>query len=32
LVKELAGHSDLKTTLGYTHIVTEDLRDAVNVL
>lgn len=32
LVKELAGHSDLKTTLGYTHIVTEDLRSAVNML
>lgn len=32
LVKELAGHSDIKTTIGYTHIVTDDLRDAVNVL
>lgn len=32
LVKELAGHSDIKTTIGYTHIVTDDLREAVNVL
>ena len=32
LVKELAGHSDIKTTIGYTHIVTEDLRQAVNIL
>lgn len=29
-VKEIAGHSDLKTTLLYVHIVTEDLREAVN--
>jgi len=32
LVKELAGHADIKTTIGYTHIVTDDLRDAVNML
>jgi integrase len=31
-VMELAGHSDLSTTLGYIHIVTEDLRDAVNLI
>lgn len=29
-VKEIAGHSDIKTTMNYVHIVTEDLRDAVN--
>lgn len=29
-VKEIAGHKDIKTTMGYIHIVTEDLREAVN--
>jgi integrase len=32
LVKELSGHSDIKTTEGYAHLVTEDLRSAVNCL
>lgn len=31
-VKELAGHSDIKTTLNYVHIGVEDLRNAVNCL
>ncbi|RPI17178.1 MAG: site-specific integrase [Ignavibacteriae bacterium] len=30
--KQLAGHSDIKTTMGYIHIETEDLRDAVNMI
>ena len=29
-VKELAGHSDIKTTMNYIHIITDDLRKAVN--
>lgn len=29
-VKEIAGHSDIKTTMSYIHLVTEDLREAVN--
>lgn len=29
-VKELAGHSDIQTTMGYIHINTSDLREAVN--
>ena len=29
-VKELAGHTDIKTTMNYIHIVTDDLRDAVS--
>jgi len=29
-VKEIAGHSNIQTTLNYIHIVTEDLRQAVN--
>lgn len=29
-VKEIAGHSDIKTTMNYIHLVTEDLREAVN--
>ena len=29
-VKEIVGHSDIATTLNYVHIVTEDLRKAVN--
>jgi len=29
-VKELAGHSDIHTTMRYIHISTDDLRDAVN--
>jgi site-specific recombinase XerD len=29
-VKEIAGHSDIKTTMKYIHISTEDLREAVN--
>ncbi|MFZ4589729.1 MAG: tyrosine-type recombinase/integrase [Ignavibacteria bacterium] len=31
-VKVLAGHSTIKTTEGYAHLIVEDLRDAVNVL
>ncbi len=30
--KQLAGHSDLNTTMGYIHIETEDLREAVNLV
>jgi integrase len=29
-VKEIAGHSEIQTTMNYIHIVTNDLRDAVN--
>ncbi len=29
-VKEIAGHSEIQTTMNYIHIVTEDLREAVN--
>ncbi len=29
-VKELAGHSNISTTMNYIHLVTDDLRDAVN--
>lgn len=29
-VKELAGHSEISTTMGYIHIKTDDLREAVN--
>lgn len=29
-VKEIAGHSDVKTTMNYIHIVTNDLREAMN--
>ena len=29
-VKEISGHSNIKTTMSYIHIVTDDLRDAVN--
>ena len=29
-VKEIAGHSDIKTTMNYIHIITNDLREAVN--
>lgn len=29
-VKEIAGHSDIHTTMNYIHILTEDLRAAVN--
>jgi len=29
-VKEIAGHSDISTTMNYIHIVTDDLRKAVN--
>lgn len=29
-VKEIAGHSDIQTTMNYIHIVTNDLREAVN--
>lgn len=29
-VKELVGHSQLSTTMNYIHIVTDDLREAVN--
>lgn len=31
-VKVLAGHSSIKTTEGYAHLIVEDLREAVNVL
>ncbi len=31
-VKVLAGHSSIKTTEGYAHLIVEDLRNAVNVL
>lgn len=30
--KQLAGHSDINTTMGYIHIETEDLRKAVNLV
>lgn len=29
-VKEIAGHSEIQTTMNYIHIATEDLREAVN--
>jgi integrase len=29
-VKEIAGHSEIQTTMNYIHIVTDDLREAVN--
>lgn len=29
-VKELAGHSEIKTTMNYIHILSNDLREAVN--
>lgn len=29
-IKQIAGHSDLKTTENYIHVAIEDLRDAVN--
>lgn len=29
-VKEIAGHSEISTTMNYIHIATDDLRDAVN--
>lgn len=29
-VKELAGHSDIKTTMGYIHIEMDDLREAIS--
>ncbi|MFC2093519.1 tyrosine-type recombinase/integrase [Bacteroidota bacterium] len=29
-VKEIAGHSEISTTMNYIHIVTDDLREAVN--
>jgi len=31
-VKVLAGHSSIKTTEGYAHLIVEDLREAVNIL
>lgn len=31
-VKTLAGHSSVKTTEGYSHLIVDDLRDAINVL
>jgi len=31
-VKEIAGHSGIQTTMNYIHIVTNDLRDAVNCI
>lgn len=31
-VKELAGHSDIQTTMGYIHIEVEDLRKAINTI
>jgi integrase/recombinase XerD len=31
-VKELAGHTNINTTMGYIHIETEDLREAVNMI
>lgn len=32
IVKKLAGHADIKTTEIYAHLVTDDLKDAVNCL
>jgi site-specific recombinase XerD len=29
LVKEAVGHADLRTTMGYTHLVRENLRSLV---
>ncbi|MBK8552808.1 MAG: tyrosine-type recombinase/integrase [Ignavibacteria bacterium] len=29
-VKEIAGHSEIQTTMNYIHIITNDLREAVN--
>lgn len=31
-VQRIAGHSNIQTTLGYTHLLVEDLRNAVNCL
>lgn len=31
-VKELAGHSDIQTTMGYVHIELEDLREAMTTI
>ncbi len=31
-VKEIAGHSDIQTSMNYIHIVTNDLREAVNMV
>jgi len=31
-VKVLAGHSSVKTTEGYSHLVVDDLRDAINII
>jgi integrase len=31
-VKEIAGHSEISTTMNYIHIKTEDLRNAVNTI
>ncbi|HMQ70129.1 MAG TPA: tyrosine-type recombinase/integrase [Ignavibacteria bacterium] len=31
-VKEIAGHSDIKTSMNYIHLVTNDLREAVNCI
>jgi integrase/recombinase XerD len=31
-VKELAGHTEIQTTMGYVHIEVEDLRNAVNLI
>jgi len=31
-VKEIAGHSEIQTTMNYIHIVTNDLREAVNMI
>jgi site-specific recombinase XerD len=32
VIKELLGHQDVKTTMIYSHLRSEDLRNAINAL